>query len=72
MGLKLIYKNDKVCNLFNIEGSLYTRKSVYDCTSEEDCFNKIDELQLNYSGLSGGTINVLFSGGTRTIIEESE
>ena len=33
--------------------------------------DKIDELKLNYQGLSGGTeVLVLFSGGTRTIIQE--
>jgi hypothetical protein len=35
--------------------------------TQEECFNKIDELKLNYTYYSGGTTEIIFSGGTRTI-----
>lgn len=70
MGWKLIYSDGKVHNLFNTTDKLYTRKTIYECSSQEECFNKIDELQLYYHYNSGDTINVIFSGGTRIIIPQ--
>jgi hypothetical protein len=33
----------------------------------EESFDKIDDLKLNYTYLSGSTTEIIFSGGTRTI-----
>jgi hypothetical protein len=33
----------------------------------EECFNKIDELELNATYPTGDTQVIIFSGGTRTI-----
>ena len=68
MGWLLIYKDGNVHDLVNTNGKVFTHKTIYNCSSEEDCFNKVDELQLTYEGLSGGTMSELFSGGTRTIL----
>jgi len=71
MHWRLVYKNNgKVVYLKETNGVTHTRHNVYNCDNQEDCFNKIDELQLFYKGFSGNTIAVIFSGGTRTIIEE--
>ena len=67
MEWKLIYKDGQVCNLLQTEGKIYTRKTVYAGINQEECFSKIDELQLNYTYYSGGTTEIIFSGGTRTI-----
>tara|TARA_Y100000389_G_scaffold3780_1_gene3636 strand:+ start:2133 stop:2354 length:222 start_codon:yes stop_codon:yes gene_type:complete len=69
---RLVYKNDgRVISLNETNGKTYTIHNIFDGLNQEECFNKIDELKLNYQGLSGGTeFLVLFSGGTRTIIQE--
>ena len=69
---RLIYKNNgRVISLNETNGKTYTIHNIFDGVSQEDCFNKIDELQLNYQGLSGDTeVLVLFSGSSRTILEQ--
>jgi len=67
MSWRLAYKIDKVITLFESDGSTYTRKELFISDELEDCFNKIDELKLNYTYFSGNTKQIIFSGGTRTI-----
>ena len=69
---RLVYKNDgKVISLNETNGKTYTIHNIFDGLNQEECFNKIDELQLTYYTTSGDTETViLFSGGTRTILEQ--
>ena len=69
---RLVYKNDgRVISLNETNGKTYTIHNIFDGISQEECFNKIDELQLTYYTTSGDTKTViLFSGGTRTILEQ--
>ncbi len=69
----LIYDDNNVIDLriingaTSIDGSL--NQKLFTCNSQEECYNKIDELQLTYQGLSGDTgVLVLFSNGIRTIV----
>jgi len=68
---RLVYKNDgKVISLNETNGKTHTIHNIFDGISQEECFNKIDELQLTYQGLSGDTgVLVLFSNGIRTILD---
>jgi len=69
---RLVYKNDgKVISLNETNGKTHTIHNIFDGISQEECFNKIDELQLTYYSTSGDTDTlILFSGGTRRILEQ--
>ena len=67
MSWRLVYENNKVCALFESEGTTHTTKNLLFFDTQEECFDKIDELRLNYTYFSGGTTEIIFSGGTRTI-----
>lgn len=68
---RLLYRDDnRVLDLFETDGFTRTIHNIYDGMTKEECLTKIDELKLTYYSMSGGTIPVLFSGGTRTIIQE--
>ena len=70
MSWRLVYENNKVCALFESEGTTYTTKNLLFFDTQEECFNKIDELQLTYYNTSDDTETIiLFSGGTRTILD---
>lgn len=71
MGWRIIYDSNNVIELGEIFTSSHTDYNMDEFNTQEECFNKIDELQLNYIGFSGDTnVKVIFSGGTRTIVEE--
>ena len=67
MSYRLVYENNKVYTLLESEGTTYTSKKLLFFDTLEESFNKIDELKLNYTYFSGGTTEIIFSGGTRTI-----
>ena len=67
MSYRLVYENNKVYALLESSGTTYTTKNLLFFDTQEECFNKIDELKLNYTYYSGGTTEIIFSGGTRTI-----
>ena len=67
MSYRLVYENNKVYALLESEGTTYTSKKLLFFDTLEESFNKIDELKLNYTYFSGGTTEIIFSGGTRTI-----
>jgi len=64
----MLYDENKVYRIFQTDGHTFTKKNIYNDTSLEGCFNKIDELELPYSYFSGDTISIQFSGGTRTVM----
>jgi len=67
MSWRLVYENDTVYALLESEGKTYTRKNLLYFDTMEECFNKIDELELNATYPTGSTQVIIFSGGTRTI-----
>jgi hypothetical protein len=70
MGWRIIYDNNNVIELGEIFTSSHTDYNMDEFNTQEECFNKIDELQLTYQGLSGDTgVLVLFSNGTRAILD---
>jgi len=71
----LIYDDNNVIDLRIINGATFIdetlNEKLFTSSTQEECFNKIDELQLTYYSVSGDTETViLFSGGTRTILEQ--
>ena len=70
----LIYDDNNVIDLRIINGATFIdvtlNQKLFTSNTQEECFNKIDELQLTYQGLSGDTgVLVLFSNGARTILD---
>ena len=69
---------DKVVILFESDGITRTPNNLFISDNYpflsrngkpelEDCFNKIDELKLDYTYFSGDTKQIIFSNGIRTI-----
>ena len=69
MSWRLVYENDMVYALLESEGKTYTRKNLLYCDTMEECFSKIDELELNATYPTGDTKVIIFSAGTRTIVD---
>jgi len=70
----LIYDDNNVIDLRIINGATFIdetlNQKLFTSNTQEECFNKIDELQLTYYNTSGDTETIiLFSGGTRTILD---
>lgn len=72
MSWRLIYENKKVYGLFESESLTLTNKNLFVSDSLKDCFNIIDAKELVALWPSGDTKDILFSGGTRTIINKPE
>ena len=69
---KLIYDNTNVINLTNVKGFINTKLNIYEGVTQDECFDKIDELTLVYYYPLNENEILLFSGGTRTIIPIEE
>ena len=69
MSWRLIYENKKVYGLFESAGKTLTRKVLLTFDTMEGCFNKVDELELNATYPTGDTKVIIFSAGTRTIVD---
>ena len=67
MSWRLVYENDTVYALLESEGKTYTRKNLLYFDTMEECFSKIDELELNATYPIDSKKEIIFSGGTRTI-----
>jgi|10_taG_2_1085330.scaffolds.fasta_scaffold20175_2 hypothetical protein len=72
MNYRLVYENNKVYALHHSNGNTETLKNLLYFDKLEDCFDKIDELKLEYTYFSGDTIEIIFSGGTRTIKDNKD
>ena len=47
---RLIHDNNKVYGLISDDNSkIHTNKTIFNGTTQEECFNKIDELKLSYT-----------------------
>lgn len=69
---RLIYSNTEVIDLFETNDITATPYSIFNAPTQDECFNKIDELKLTYYYTTGGTEVIIFSGGTRTITTKDE
>ena len=66
---RLIYNNVDVIDLFETNDITVTPYNIYNGVTQDECFNKIDELTLVYYYPLNENEILLFSGGTRTIIQ---
>ena len=69
---RLIYSDKKIYGLFETEGITYTTQNILNSTQIEQCFEKIDELGVTYMYPTGTTQIIIFSGGSRSIIENPD
>ena len=69
---RLIYTDKRICDLFEVNGTTYTKDHLYDAETIWYCFDKIDELKYTYMYPTGDTKVIIFSAGTRTIVDEPE
>ncbi len=69
MGWRMIYDNERVYTIFELNGNTLTNRSIFDADTEEECFDKIDELGIYHITVTGDSSEVIFSGGSRTISE---
>jgi len=67
----MIYDDERVYTIFELNGKTLTNRSIFDADTEEECFDKIDELSIYHITVTGDTKEVIFSGGTRTISDIS-
>ena len=69
---RLIYTNTEVIDLFETNGITATPHQIFEGSTQEECFYKIDELKITYHYPLNENEILLFSGGTRTIIPIEE
>lgn len=69
MSWRLIYENKKVYGLFESTGITLTNNNLFIANTTEDCFDVVDSLELTMLWPSGYTKDILFSAGTRTLID---
>ena len=68
---RLIYTNTDVIDLLETNGITATPYQIFEANTKEECFDKIDQLKITYYYPLNENEILLFSGGTRTIIENS-
>ena len=64
----MIYNNVDVIDLFQTNDITITPYNIFEAPTQDECFNKIDELTLVYYYPLNENEMLLFSAGTRTII----
>ena len=69
MSWRLTYENKKVYGLFESTGITLTNNSLFVANTVEECFDRVDLLELTMLWPSGYTHDILFSAGTRTLID---
>jgi hypothetical protein len=69
---RLIYNNINVVHLFETNDITVTPHQIFEGNTQEECFDKIDELKITYYYPLNENEILLFSGGTRTIINKEE
>ncbi len=68
---RLIYNNTDVIDLFETSDITVTPYFVYEDSTQDNCFDQIDKLRLTYYYPLNENEILLFSGGTRTIIQNT-
>lgn len=69
---RLIYTNTEVIDLLETNGITATPHQIFDANTQDDCFDKIDELKITYHYPLNENEILLFSGGNRTIINKEK
>ena len=69
---RLIYTNTEVIDLLETNGITATPHFIFNAPTQKECFDKIDNLKLTYYYPLNENEILLFSGGTRTIINKEE
>jgi hypothetical protein len=69
---RLLHTNTEVIDLFETNGITATPHQIFNAPTQEECFDKIDNLKLTYHYPLNENEILLFSGGTRTIINKKE
>jgi len=69
---RLIYNDTRIIHLFETNGTTVTPHKIFENDYQEECFKKIDELMFTYRFPLNRNEILLFSGGTRTIINKKE
>ena len=72
MNWRLIYTNTEVIDLFETNGITATPHQIFEGNTQEECFDKIDELKITYYYPLNENEILLFRGGTRTIINKDD
>lgn len=65
---RLIYNDTSVIDLFETNDVTLTPYNIFEGLTQEECFNKIDELALVYYYNINENEYLFFSGGNRTLI----
>lgn len=66
---RLIHDNINVIDLFETSDITLTPYIIFDSKTQNGCFDEIDKQKLNYLYYTGGTEGILFSNGSRTIVQ---
>jgi hypothetical protein len=66
MNWRLIHTNLEVIDLFETNDITATPYSIFNAPTQEECFDKIDELKLTYYYTTDSVNYIIFSGGNRT------
>jgi len=66
MNWRMIYNNTDVIDLFETSDITITPYNIFEAKTQEECFDKIDQLSLFYYHPLNKNEILLFSGGTRT------
>jgi len=69
---RLIHTNTEVIDLLETNGITATPHKIFEAITQDECFNKIDELKITYHYPLNENGILLFSGGTRTIINKEK
>lgn len=69
---RLIYNDNSVIDFFETNDNTITPYKIFEGETKEDCFKKIDELELVFYYPLNDDEFLLFSGGNRTIIQKNE
>jgi hypothetical protein len=67
---RMIYNNVDVVDLFQTSDITITPYNIFEGRTIDECFDKIDELQLVYHYTTEDDSIIIFSGGTRTIVSK--
>ena len=69
---RLIYNDTKIIHLLETNGTTVTPHQIFENKEQEKCFEKIDKLMFTYRFPLNRKEILLFSGGTRTIINKEK
>jgi len=63
---RLIHTNTEVIDLLETNGITATPHQIFNANTQDECFDKIDELKITYYYPLNENEILLFSGGNRT------